>query len=166
MSTPEPACWSWPVPPVKSLDELAVELAAQDHLDPNDRRHPGLVRFAAKSPGWFQGEQFEVFHAGRCAVCAVIDRYLVDDHDHLTGQVRGLLCRSCNVLEGRSDHPTFELYRLLHPAALLDYHAMYTGVGWLRGWSLVEHRDSVQGVRPATPWPASSREEALRLLGK
>jgi hypothetical protein len=32
---------------------------------------------------------------GRCAICQA-DDYLVIDHDHKSGYVRGLLCASCN----------------------------------------------------------------------
>lgn len=42
---------------------------------------------------------------GRCAVCQVATgkaRRLAVDHDHATGLVRGLLCKSCNfILLGR-----------------------------------------------------------------
>ena len=38
--------------------------------------------------------------AGRCAMCGS-EGVLVADHDHETGRLRGLLCRSCNSLEGR-----------------------------------------------------------------
>lgn len=38
---------------------------------------------------------------GRCALCGIIlgDKLNVD-HDHITGKVRGLLCRDCNIALG------------------------------------------------------------------
>src|ERR1700757_2464970 len=41
---------------------------------------------------------------GRCALCRIATgrtRRLSVDHDHKTGDVRGLLCRPCNTLLGR-----------------------------------------------------------------
>lgn len=37
---------------------------------------------------------------GRCGMCGEVDQ-MVEDHDHNTGLIRGLLCRSCNTLEGQ-----------------------------------------------------------------
>jgi len=48
-------------------------------------------------------EQFEQMHKDQQGVCAICNepnnlkrRRLAVDHDHLTGDVRGLLCSSCN----------------------------------------------------------------------
>ncbi len=45
---------------------------------------------------------------GGCAICKSTDikrkgsAYFAIDHDHITGQVRGLLCDYCNVMLGRA----------------------------------------------------------------
>lgn len=70
----EPDCWSWPVP---SLPQDLSEEA--------------------------QTEALHHFQRGRgCAICSVPGD-LVEDHDHETGLVRGNLCQSCNVREGKGD---------------------------------------------------------------
>lgn len=74
----EPACWTWDV----TSDDLG---AAQDC--PENFGHVLLWN-------WQQA---------RCAVCAVgVEdvKFLARDHDHATGLLRGLLCPSCNRLEG------------------------------------------------------------------
>jgi len=47
---------------------------------------------------------------GVCAICGqppsgrtIKDRRLAVDHDHLTGMVRGILCRPCNLIIGFID---------------------------------------------------------------
>lgn len=38
---------------------------------------------------------------GRCAICNRVPLVACLDHDHVSGQVRGVLCRSCNAAEGK-----------------------------------------------------------------
>lgn len=38
-----------------------------------------------------------------CALCRKPTKHMVVDHDHATGQTRGLLCRRCNVLAQEPD---------------------------------------------------------------
>lgn len=91
----EPACWTW-------------EPAASDRT--GDERDP-LVAFA----DW---------HADRCAVCGFRAPRLVKDHDHETGLIRGLLCRSCNGQEPH-DGGLFQRYRMRSPADILGIRLVY-----------------------------------------
>ncbi len=50
-------------------------------------------------------------HGGMCGICGTTESdhssgHLVVDHCHATGEVRGLLCDSCNVLLGRAKDDT------------------------------------------------------------
>lgn len=139
----EPACWSWPIPDVVPLIERMPGLSAAAIEMIDEGRGGG-------NPRW--GD----FHAGRCAICAIDWQNLVDDHCHDTGQIRGLLCRSCNTCEGVTVGLIYDRYRMWHPAAILDHHQPYTGFGWIDGWSRYEHGRDVDelGERPPTPWPA------------
>lgn len=68
-------------------------------------------------------EDLYLWQGGRCAICQRATgktRRLTVDHDHKTGKVRGLLCRPCNTLLGRTgDSPAFfergALYLTLTP---------------------------------------------------
>jgi len=60
--------------------------------------------------GLESGEYDQLFEAqqGRCAICGGTRRQRLSvDHDHKTGQVRGLLCRMCNgrLLTSARDNP-------------------------------------------------------------
>lgn len=68
-----------------------------DEPDPDETFPPGVSPMRA-------------WQDGRCALCGFRDRSLVEDHCHDTGLVRGYLCRSCNVTEGKSDY-NFEQWR-------------------------------------------------------
>jgi hypothetical protein len=46
-----------------------------------------------------QFHQLETLSDGKCAICNEVAKLNVD-HDHATGEVRGLLCRSCNIALG------------------------------------------------------------------
>ncbi|MEV4970548.1 endonuclease domain-containing protein [Streptomyces scopuliridis] len=75
---------------------------------------------------------FKAWHAARCAVCGYRDVRLVDDHDHGTGLIRGLLCRSCNGREPYDDG-LFRKYRERTPAQILGIRLRY----WdpFHGWA-------------------------------
>ena len=50
---------------------------------------------------------------------------LVKDHCHVSGLVRGFLCPSCNVTEGRSDHNLASWRSGTTPAALMGIEEVY-----------------------------------------
>lgn len=159
----EPACWSWPVPPLR---DLAVELewmAAGE--DPEDSVGLDWLEAAYVSAEELRFVEFHVGRRGgyeggmpRCAVCGVVRDLMVNDHDHGTGMIRGLLCRACNTAEGRRVDPrstaVLDGYRSRHPALILDVYLPYTGFGWVSGWP--PGHLPVDGVpRRALPWPVA-----------
>lgn len=91
-----PACWRWPAP-------QACTFADEESAE----------RF------------FDWWHQGMCAICWAPGE-LVTDHDHVTGLVRGLLCRSCNALEGHADDTgRFGAYRRRNPASIVGVKIRY-----------------------------------------
>lgn len=50
---------------------------------------------------------------GRCQICSRTDRPLCVDHDHLTNQIRGVLCSSCNRAIGQLGDTHEHLQRAL-----------------------------------------------------
>lgn len=157
-----PACWSWPVPPALDLPARRQNLADKlgfDLADPEDR---GCVDLILDGDGG--GLRLSQFHAGRCAICGQrpVDRHLVDDHCHKTGQIRGLLCRSCNTREGVSKGDLYIRYRRIHPAQILDIYEPYIGRDWVMGWWVGDCPNPYDlGPRPATPWQAWHRDDPL-----
>lgn len=68
---------------------------------------------------------FVEWHDGRCAICGERPETLVEDHDHNTNLVRGLLCGFCNNREGRQQDGISEQYRLRPPAVILGITLEY-----------------------------------------
>lgn len=68
-------------------------------------------------------DEFHRWHRGRCAMCGQTPTELVEDHDHASGLVRGLLCRSCNLREASGWYlPIIRAYHAwANPAALLHH---------------------------------------------
>lgn len=75
--------------------------------DPAAKRRVHLKHRYGISP-----EQFDEMlrrQRGRCCLCGAehkAGKALVVDHDHITGRVRGLLCRLCNTAVGNADEIT------------------------------------------------------------
>ncbi|NAS22494.1 hypothetical protein GT755_12455 [Herbidospora sp. NEAU-GS84] len=79
---------------------------------------------------------FRAAHDGRCAACRLTNERLFLDHDHSTGLVRGLLCRSCNgVMPSTARHvgralmprmtQVMVLYTQWPPAAVMGLRERY-----------------------------------------
>ncbi|MGW2048518.1 endonuclease domain-containing protein [Streptomyces sp. NPDC001858] len=117
----DPVCWSWA--PEIPLDRIADEYGwSADDFTPRFReRDEQALRVALAA-----------WHGRRCAVCGFHGLRLVDDHDHDTGLIRGLLCRSCNGREPPDDG-LFRKYRDRPPAEILDIRLRY----WdhFHGWA-------------------------------
>ena len=148
----EPACWSWEIPPVLTVEERRQRHEAEQAAitDPDRKLSWEALQLCFLGGDPRMGE----FHRDRCAICDRAERRgLVHDHCHDTGQSRGWLCRSCNIREGLSGNLPFARYRLWHPAAILDVHEMYTGMWWDRGWWIGDVKAG-DAERPPTPWPA------------
>jgi hypothetical protein len=98
----DPACWSWPIPPLRPPANWRIVPELQQYYD---------------------------FHDGRCALCGG-PRGDVEDHCHRSGLVRGELCRPCNRREGRHHGGIYQRYRERPPTVILGYAFRYEG-GWL-----------------------------------
>lgn len=48
----------------------------------------------------------------KCGICYTSDSLCID-HDHITGRVRGILCRTCNLTLGRMNEDTKRLYKMI-----------------------------------------------------
>ena len=80
------------------------EKVAEQHRRGNWRRLYGL---SAEQVVLLLREQ-----GGSCAVCSVTGKLEVD-HDHTTGEVRGLVCRRCNLILGCIEKATSAHWRYL-----------------------------------------------------
>lgn len=90
---------------------------------PDDWREIQHWSFVKRKYGITKEEYFKLLErqSGVCAICGREDHEHYDnfaiDHDHETGEIRGLLCRSCNLLVGYAkDDP----YLLLSAAEYLS----------------------------------------------
>ena len=135
-----PACWSWPVPPRGTYEEVVAAEMAKGF----SRNVVEMYLSASSDPVGLS--VFVSFHAERCAICGQQPLRLIDDHCHDTGLIRGYLCQSCNVREGVSwrDDPEhdviFQRYRERPPAVRVAFRMFYTGRGWEHGWWKNEQR--------------------------
>ena len=69
------------------------------------------------------------FYSGdRCGICAA--EKTVVDHCHVTGLIRGLLCRKCNSEEGANNHIRWIAWRMFAPGLIQGKRQYYvSGIG-------------------------------------
>ncbi len=86
--------WQWLFCP-QCLAELSREWEQQTSAKTHESRLRQKYGLELEDHG-------AIFRAqgGACAICECTDRKLVVDHDHKTGEVRGLLCSQCNSAIG------------------------------------------------------------------
>lgn len=90
--------------------EYAHENYRKKHPEPEAKvnktrdeiNHKSRMKKYGVTPEWYQ-EQF-IKQEGKCAICgkhqSELDKALCVDHNHETGEVRGLLCSKCNAAIG------------------------------------------------------------------
>lgn len=78
--------------------EAAADIArARLMKEPQPLRHAGRRTSAAKAICSDElYAELVIEQCGRCAICGEAPQRLCIDHDHKTGQLRGLLCSRCN----------------------------------------------------------------------
>lgn len=106
----DPACWSWEPTTKADMEQTkaSVPQVARDHIREED---------------WAE-LLLDNWQGGQCAICGK-RKPLVTDHDHRSGLIRGLLCRSCNILEGMGREGVFAKYRELNPAIICGMLVRY-----------------------------------------
>ncbi|MFJ3094637.1 endonuclease domain-containing protein [Streptomyces hydrogenans] len=126
--TASPACWSWEIPADMATSQPSIPAVGKGDEFISERTAE-MLRRAYEDPEARQSALLNEWQAGRCAICEDSGSELVTDHDHATGLVRGMLCRSCNTREGFSYAPgrqsVFAAYRERPPVALLGFTIRY-----------------------------------------
>lgn len=67
-----------------------------------------LAKYGLKQEDY---DRMTIRQGGACAICGDDGSSLLIDHDHLTGEVRGLLCMDCNFMLGNAHDDIRILHR-------------------------------------------------------
>ena len=128
-TTASPACWSWPGTAPTEQDYQRMQ---RTELEQHGYTGTALTKLweLEQAVPFTAMKALSMWQAGRCAVCEQAGAELVIDHDHATGLVRGLLCRSCNTREGFSYAPrggrdVYMAYRERPPTVILGLTIRY-----------------------------------------
>ena len=83
-------------PEESRIKKNEYRLLHKDRINRN-RRHS---RYGLPA-GWI--DETRIKQRGKCAICKSDEQELVVDHNHNTGEARGLLCPSCNYMLGMAN---------------------------------------------------------------
>ncbi|WND24133.1 endonuclease domain-containing protein [Streptomyces violaceus] len=121
-----PACWSWPASVPTETDYRRMQRARLEAEGYADDVLERLWELECTVP-FDDDAALSLWQNGRCAVCEDVGFELVTDHDHVSGLVRGLLCRSCNTLEATNggEDSVFGRYRSRPPTQILGLEMRY-----------------------------------------
>ncbi|PVC80585.1 hypothetical protein DBP19_36215 [Streptomyces sp. CS090A] len=120
-----PACWGWPVATTFQEWRPSFEVGPGDHQY-TQQSADDLLKLCESDPETRASTYLYEWQDGRCAICES-GSDLVEDHDHATALVRGLLCRGCNTKEGmdRGSVGPYAKYRERNPASILGVTFRY-----------------------------------------
>ncbi len=93
---------------IKNQDRLYTQRVEYSHSDQGQKVRRTLYLKRRYNLSIKQHKQMYIDQNGCCAVCGEAVPYgeVHTDHDHKTGEVRGLLCMGCNHMLGRAkDNP-------------------------------------------------------------
>jgi hypothetical protein len=106
-------CWN------KHQNEYQSERRRDSKVFKDKRVHSGWEYTLKSKYGLTEEQYIEMFNSqgGVCAICkfpCVSGDKLCVDHNHTTGEVRGLLCRSCNLAVAAVGESEVLIYSLLY----------------------------------------------------
>lgn len=96
------------------IGEEAWQARRREYVRRYKEKHPDRVLAGDRRRSWMKKfgltpedyQEWLDFQEGVCALCKSPpgDKFLAVDHDHKTGDVRGLLCGPCNMALGVLEH--------------------------------------------------------------
>lgn len=105
-----------------------------------------------------EGATLNNWHSNECAMCGASTAQLVElviDHDHMTGLIRGRLCRGCNACEAHHvNTPWWIEWRAgLNPAGILgieeEYEHLIPGQAYFERMKRLPMNDAAEVIAEA-----------------
>ena len=87
-----------------------------EKVSKSSRKYLLKKRFSSEITPDLYEELYEKQH-GKCAICGIskieLGKHLSIDHDHKTGEIRGLLCNRCNMALGGLNENVVSMLRMI-----------------------------------------------------